>query len=93
IFLRTGHAPLNKHLHHIRKSDSPSCPHCPGVNETVHHYLLECLHFRHDCHTLIGALGRRATSLQFLLMDSDATPHLVSFVNRTKRFKTTLGEV
>ncbi|KAG2031395.1 ribonuclease H-like domain-containing protein [Suillus americanus] len=46
VFLRTGHAPLNKHLHQIQKSASPSCPHRPGTDESVHHYLLLCLQYR-----------------------------------------------
>ena len=42
IQLRTGHAPLNKHLHDIRCTDSPVCPACEDAHETVHHYLLTC---------------------------------------------------
>ena len=43
IQLRTGHIPLNKHLHRIKKSATPKCLQC-GHNqiETVHHYLFDC---------------------------------------------------
>ena len=33
--LRTGHAPLAKHLHRIKKTDSPICPACLQETETV----------------------------------------------------------
>lgn len=42
IQLRTGHAPLNRHLHRIKATDSPVCPACNNAHETVHHYLLIC---------------------------------------------------
>jgi hypothetical protein len=44
-------------------------------------------------HTLTIALGRKASSLSFLLTNTDAIHHLVRFINATKRFKTTFGEV
>jgi ribonuclease HI len=33
--LRTGHAPLAKHLHRIKKADSPLCPACLQETETI----------------------------------------------------------
>jgi ribonuclease HI len=33
IQLRTGHAPLNKHLFHIKSADSPICPACEDAHE------------------------------------------------------------
>jgi hypothetical protein len=38
----TGHIPLNKHLHHINKSESPDCPHCPNILEDATHLLFHC---------------------------------------------------
>lgn len=93
LFLCTGHAPLNKHLHRIHRAASPFCTHCPHTEETVHHYLTACSHHRRAQHLLIGALGHKATSVQYLLTDPDATPHLVIYVNATGRFRPTLGEV
>ncbi|KAG2030843.1 hypothetical protein BDR03DRAFT_973975 [Suillus americanus] len=83
MFLRTNHAPLNKHLHHIRKSDSPYCAHCPDKEETTHHFLIECPHYQR----------RQASSLPFLLTNSNAVPHLVKYVNATGRMRSILGEV
>ena len=40
--LRTGHAPLAKHLFHIGKIDSPTCPACQQSEETVQHFILHC---------------------------------------------------
>ena len=40
--LRLGHIPLNTYLHRIRKAESPLCPYCLEVHETVIHYLIRC---------------------------------------------------
>ncbi|OJA12581.1 hypothetical protein AZE42_04938, partial [Rhizopogon vesiculosus] len=58
--LRTGHAPLNKHLHRIRIIESPHCPHCQRIEETVH---LSCPFYQHERRTLLNALGRKASSI------------------------------
>ncbi|OJA18739.1 hypothetical protein AZE42_12536 [Rhizopogon vesiculosus] len=93
MFLRTGHAPLNKYLHRIGKIGSPQCTHCQGTEETVHHFLIACPFFQRERHHLTNALGRKASSISFLLTDPNATPHLVRYINASGRFKTTLGEV
>ncbi|KAJ3897741.1 hypothetical protein F5879DRAFT_1073916 [Lentinula edodes] len=50
--LRTGHVPLNSHLHRIGKADSPNCPHCDTTGratiETVKHYITECPAYRKE---------------------------------------------
>ncbi|KAJ8594938.1 hypothetical protein M405DRAFT_728948 [Rhizopogon salebrosus TDB-379] len=91
--LRTGHAPLNKYLHRIGKAESPHCLHCQQVEETVHHYLFTCPLYQRERHALAGALGRKSTSISFLLADPTATPHLVKFINASGRLKGTFGEV
>ncbi|OJA07514.1 hypothetical protein AZE42_13178 [Rhizopogon vesiculosus] len=91
--LRSHHIPLNRHLHRIGKSDTPNCTHCPQSEETIHHFLFECRHFHRERHDLTNALGHKASSLSFLLTDINAIHYLVRFVNATKRFKTTLGEI
>ncbi|KAG1841901.1 hypothetical protein DFJ58DRAFT_718084 [Suillus subalutaceus] len=80
IFLHTGHAPLKKYLHRIRKS-------------AIHHYLLVCPQYQRERHILATALGRRASSIQFLLSESEATHSLVEFINATGRLRATLSEV
>ncbi|OAX32738.1 hypothetical protein K503DRAFT_701595, partial [Rhizopogon vinicolor AM-OR11-026] len=91
--LRSRHIPLNSHLHRIGKSDSPNCAHRAQNEETIHHFLFDCFYVHRERHALTTALGRKASSLPFLLTDINAIPHLVRFINATKRFKTTLGEV
>ncbi|KAG2068968.1 hypothetical protein BDR04DRAFT_1022861 [Suillus decipiens] len=91
--LCTGHTSLNKHLHHIRKVASSHCPHCRNPEESVFHYLIVCPQYQRECHIMTCALGHRATSIPLLLLDPDATPHLVHYVNATGRMRTTFGEV
>jgi len=41
--VRTGHSLLlASYLHHIRRQQSPVCPHCAGDYETAQHLLLHC---------------------------------------------------
>jgi hypothetical protein len=91
--LCSRHIQLNRHLHRISKSITPNCPHCPQEEEAVHHFLFNCPRIRHERHILTTALGRKASSLPFILTNIDAIHHLVRFINATKRFKTTFGEV
>jgi poly-D-alanine transfer protein DltD len=44
-------------------------------------------------HILTIALGRKASSLPFLLANAAAIPHLVRYINATQRLKATFGEV
>ncbi|KAG2130392.1 hypothetical protein DEU56DRAFT_717654, partial [Suillus clintonianus] len=93
IGLRTGHIALNKHLHRLNKSPSQFCPHCPRSTETVHHFILVCRKYRVERHTLAVALGRQSTSLSYLLANKEALPHLLQFINSTKRLISIYGEV
>ncbi len=85
--LRTGHAPLNKHLHAISAAESLHCQHCEGVPENVQHFLLTCLHYRSQRHQLRRGLGHRANDLSYLLTSAKAIPHVVDFVNATHQEK------
>ncbi|KAG2063459.1 hypothetical protein BDR04DRAFT_976731, partial [Suillus decipiens] len=91
--LRIHHLPLNQHLFRFTKVASPDCPHCPQTEETVHHYLFACPQFQPERHVLAHALGQKSTSLSHLLTDPAAIPHLVRYVNKTSRLKSTLGEI
>ena len=85
IQLRSGHAPLNNHLHRIGKAESPLCPACHRKNESVHHYLIECREY--DCHRnhMTAKLRRDARSLHTLLSNPLAIPTLFKYINDTKR--------
>ena len=91
--LRTGHVPLNKHLHRISKVDSPKCPHCPNATETVLHYLLECPKYTNARHCLRRALHRKARSLPSLLADPKCTKPVLAFIHATSCFQTTHGDL
>ncbi|KAG2062701.1 hypothetical protein BDR04DRAFT_1039909, partial [Suillus decipiens] len=93
MFLHTGHASLNKHLHCICKSDNSYCDHCPGKEESIHHLLIDCPHYQCEYHSLMNALGHQASSIPFLLTDPNTTEHLVKFINATGRLRSVLGEV
>ncbi|KAI6004652.1 hypothetical protein EDD15DRAFT_2150398, partial [Pisolithus albus] len=94
IQLRTGHIPLNLHLHRLQKSDTPNCLQCDSATpEDVHHYLFQCPRYIRERHTLHTALGRNATKEAYLLNDPGARTHLLRYVNSTKRLQPTFGEV
>ena len=59
--LRTGHAPLNKYLHKIRKSHRPHCPQatCTSVTEDIRHLIFTCPAYTHARYQLKRKLGRR----------------------------------
>ncbi|KAG2110109.1 hypothetical protein DEU56DRAFT_705387, partial [Suillus clintonianus] len=73
--------PLHHHLHRIGKALSPRCPHCPNLDETVSHVLLDCPSYRRHHHALVETLGRKASSLPPLLSNPIATHPLVRFLN------------
>lgn len=91
--LRTGHVPLNKHLHRIAKLPSPICSSCQQKEESVYHYILECPAFIRPRNILRKSLGTRNLTLKELLNDRKAIRKLLTFVAQTKRFQTTFGDV
>ncbi|TFY62485.1 hypothetical protein EVJ58_g3830 [Rhodofomes roseus] len=93
IQMRTGHAPLNHHLHRIRRSDTDRCPACHERRETVRHYLLECPEYKPQRDWLRREIGRRAGSLQHLLSKPDTIRPLFRFIHATGRFASTFGEL
>ena len=91
--LRTGHIGLNKHLARINRADSPLCPSCQVAEESVHHFLFECPAYRNERHILAQALGRKATSLKFLLNHKKGTKELLKYIGRTGRLRRSFGDV
>ena len=91
--LRSGHIALNKHLHRLNKSDTPSCLQCEaGPPETVHHFLFDCTRYDRERHKLRIALGRKAHSTSHLLAHKEGLKELLGFVAATGRFKRLSGE-
>lgn len=94
VQLHTGHIGLNQNLFIIRRSETPSCPHCRGIEaETVQHYLQTCPQYNNKRQKLQGKLERKYDNLPYLLIDPKATPHLIDYINSTKCFKTAIGHI
>ncbi|KAG2335809.1 hypothetical protein BDR05DRAFT_971419, partial [Suillus weaverae] len=81
IQLRTRHIPLNHHLHRIKAVESPHCPICPNVNETIHHYLFDCPQYQREHHIFTNTVRRNATSIAYILTSIEALPHLIRYIN------------
>jgi len=89
--LRTGHAPLNKHLHRISRSKSPLCPKCHQEDETVKHFILTCPRYNRLRDTHFHTLGRGACSLKYLFTSPKALKPLFLFIAATQRLAATFG--
>jgi L-asparaginase II len=61
--LRTGHAPLAKHLFCIGKADSPVCPACQQADETIQHYILHCPAHQVARQNLRNSMGGRDVNI------------------------------
>ena len=93
IQLRTGHAPLQYHLHRIRAADSPICPSCEQHNETVRHFLLHCHTYEPQRQRLFYAIGPDARDLQRLLSTRKHLPALFDFIRASRRFQQTFERI
>lgn len=86
IQLRTGHAPLNAHLHRINRSDTSLCPRCAEGNETVIHLLLHCPAHREARGNLRRNLPYHQFNLRDMLSNAKCFPQLWTFLDKTGRF-------
>lgn len=62
--LRTGHAPLDKYLHHIAKSPTATCQQCNEGNESVHHFLFPCPTYTRQRNILRLELGTMYSTIR-----------------------------
>ena len=84
--LRTGHAPLAKHLHRIKKGDSPICPACLQRPETIQHLLLHCPAHWEARQALRNNTGGRNIDIKKLLITPNTLKHVFKFIMDTRRF-------
>lgn len=92
--LRTGHAPLNKHLFRFKCSNTPNCLQCgDSTPETVHHFLFICPRYDRERFILERDVGRKVYHIAHLLAHPSARAHLLRYINKTTRLKMTFGEV
>ncbi|KAJ6619243.1 hypothetical protein B0H10DRAFT_1793786, partial [Mycena sp. CBHHK59/15] len=91
--LHTGHCILNKHLHRIKKSETPLCPCCFQTDETIHHFLLTCpAHHNARC-TLHRLGGQDSHHVNKLLSKPTLLPLLFQFIARTTHFRNVFGDI
>ena len=93
IQLRTGHAPLNKHLSRINKSPTDICQQCATATESTRHYLLDCRAYQTQRHAMRTKLGRVRGSLEDILSTSTGHNQLIRFIATTKRLRTTWSQL
>lgn len=91
--LRTGHIPLQKHLHRIKKADADTCPCCNSHPETVHHYLMICTSHKYPRERLRRNFPNVTWNIATLLNEPDSLEHLFSYVNDTGRFRHIMGDL
>ena len=91
--LRTGHAPLAKHLVRLGKADTPICPSCRMHDDTVDHFLLFCP-AHNDVHRLMLHEGGLDTRLKGRLLSQPALlPHLFRYIVRSGRLRAVYGDL
>jgi len=93
--LRTGHIPINAHLHKIQKSNMPYCPQytCIQAMEDIHHLIFTCPKYTQERHQLILRIGRKNFSNPKLLTDKNIIPHTLTYLNKTGQFKQVFGDI
>ena len=91
--LQASHVPLGKHLFHINKADTVTCPSCQQNKESVHHYLFDCPMWQHEQWHMGQSLGRKAKSVDCVLNTPKGIKEVIRFVDCMGRFTSTFGEI
>lgn len=84
--LRIGHAPLNRHLHRIKKHDHPTCDACGAAPESVRHFMLECPAHALQRQPMMLSLGRGYDRLDMLLSTPTGIAATIKYARATRRF-------
>ena len=92
VRLRMGHVLLQAHLKRIGKMDSPICPMCHKADETVGHYLTECVAFATQRGRMERQLWRAVKSISTLLINPKAFTCVFRYIHDTRRFQGTQVE-
>jgi hypothetical protein len=91
--LRTGHTPLAKHLFRIGKIESPICPACQQVEETVQHLMLHCPVHNTARQTLRNNTGGRDINIMKLFTTAKTLRALFAYIAETGRWHSTFGDL
>lgn len=89
--LRSGHAPLRRHLHQLGKVQSPVCPACHSAHETVFHFLIKCPAHRNHRADLFQEVGLKGRNIVYLLSSKEAVRPLFRFIHETGRLASVFG--
>jgi ribonuclease HI len=89
--LRTGHAQLAKHLHRIKRADSPICPACLQGVETIQHLILHCPAHHIARQVLRNNTGGRDINVTKLFTTRESLRALFKFIAATGRFHRNRG--
>jgi len=83
--LRTGHTPINHHLHRIGKNHTPNCLQstCTNKTEDVHHLIFTCPKYLNARHQLIRSIGGKSFTSTKLFADEKSIPHTLTYLNKT----------
>ncbi|KAG1741579.1 hypothetical protein EDD22DRAFT_786698 [Suillus occidentalis] len=88
---RTGHAPLNKHLHRIKSADSSICPACENSEETMRHIVITCPAYRTKRDALRRLIHNRAYHFRRLLSSDKHISDLFVYIAATRRLERAFG--
>jgi len=67
--------------------DSPQCPICNDAEETIHHFLFDCLAWIHKRWNMAKKLGKNAKLLAHILGSREGMEQLSKFIGGTGRLK------
>ena len=93
VQLRTGHVPLQQHLHRIKRAPSPMCPACNRTEETVFHFLMACPAYEGARDRLRAGVGRSLFTVAKLLSEEKVVRKLLHYVDKTGRLKGEFGSL
>ena len=93
VQLHTGHIPLRKHLSQIGKVEDPPVHPVEQDEESVHHFLFDCVTWRHERWCMGNRLGRAAKDTNGVMNTLKGIEELMKYVGCTGRLKGTSGEL
>ena len=82
--LRTGHIPINKHLHRIQKSDTLYCLQytCIQATKDIRHLIFTCPRYTQERYQLIQRIGKKNFSNPKLFANKTIIPHMLNYLNK-----------
>ena len=91
--LRTSHTPLQAYLHRFQLAELPICPSCGTKPEMTTHFLMHCISYIAQRRHLQRTLGRDQSLGLEILGDEKRIKPLMTFINNTKRFVDSHGDL